>query len=143
MKTVNCLFIMLVSIFLTFTLAVAQENQDDLQSPRNVDVQQAKSKIVGTWRLEKQFGSLIPNTKFKFTEDGRVYVNWVKNKLDYKAEGTYSIDMDKLTMMLESPNQQTPTPETDTIQTLTSDSLILISPNGQVGQFSKHVGDQK
>jgi len=114
-----------------------------VRSARNVDIQQAKSKIFGTWRLEKQSGSLSPNTKFKFTEDGKVYVSWVQNMIDYNNEGTYSIDLDKLTMMLESPNQPTPTPETDTIQVLTSDRLILISPKGQIMQFSKHLGDQK
>jgi len=99
MKTVNCLFILLFSIFLAFDSAVAQESQDNLQNPSNVDIQQEKSKILGTWRLKKQFWSLNPNTKFRFTEDGMVYVIWVKNRLDYKYEGTYSIDLDKLSMM--------------------------------------------
>ena len=82
-------------------------------------------KIVGTWKIVKQNGKEAPKEAsdfaIEFTKDNKAKM--LKGG-KVEEEGTYKVDGNKLTV--HRPNEPKGKAETNTIKSLTADTLILV-----------------
>jgi uncharacterized protein (TIGR03066 family) len=98
-----------------------------------------KEKIVGTWVLEKpeKPKNLPSGAVIEFTKDGKVKVGGAIGGRAVSAEGTYSVDGDKLTTASKDPDGKEHS-ETDTITKLTDKELVIKeSKTGEELTFKK------
>jgi len=80
-----------------------------------------KSKLVGKWRVTK---GGVADATIEFTKDGKALVVAKENGKEFKPEGTYKIEDDKLTVTMKLGDQETT--GINMIETLTDDKLVLV-----------------
>lgn len=100
---------------------------------RAADDDNAK-KIVGTWVVEK--AEEIPaGATVEFTKDGKVVVTAKVNDKEFKLEGTYKVEKDKLTTKMTFNGKTIE--DTDTITKLTDEALELTDKDKKTATFKK------
>ena len=99
-------------------------------------------KIVGTWEMVKDEGKDAPkDTTATFTKDGKVTIS-MPNPFPkatpkiVNAEGTYTIEGEKLTMKVKFGPKESP-PQVLTIQTLNDTTLIMKDEDGKVSEAKR------
>ena len=80
-----------------------------------------KAKIVGKWRVTK---GGTGDATLEFTKDGKALVVAKQNGKEFKPEGTYKIEGDKLTVIMKLGDQEST--GTNIIETLTDEKLVLV-----------------
>lgn len=115
---VGCLFLGLV--------AVAQGA--DKKEPTN------KEKIVGVWEPTKG-DSLPKGATIEFTKDGKLKIAIKVEGKTITADGTYTVDGDKLTTVLKDEGKEKK--ETVKIKKLTDKELVTEDSKGMVDEFKK------
>jgi uncharacterized protein (TIGR03066 family) len=117
-----------------FGVAAAQDKKDPKKDDKKVDA----VKLLGRWELTRS--TLDPRPKsaiVEFTKDNKVTVAVTAgNGKEDKYTGTYKVDGDKLTVKLTIPGE-TDQEDTDTIQTLTDEKLLLIDKDKKETEFAK------
>src|SRR5271169_2281497 len=105
-------------ICLAITGTAAAQVTKDTKAANN------KDKIVGVWIVVK--GEGVPaGTPMEFTKDGKLILKFDVNGKEFKMEGSYKIDGDKVTVSMKTPDGKEDS-ETDTIKTLTDSMLVVI-----------------
>ena len=96
------------------------------------------AKFVGRWDLTKSADEVAPKSAVvEFTKDNKVMIAGVDiGGKEFKVDGTYKVDGDKLTVKLKAPGVEE-TEDTDTIKTLTDDTIVLIDKKGKETEFKK------
>jgi uncharacterized protein (TIGR03066 family) len=115
-------------------VAAAQDKKDPKKDDKKVDA----AKLLGRWELTRS--TLDPRPKsaiVEFTKDNKVTVAVTAgNGKEDKYTGTYKVNGDKLTVKLTIPGE-TDQEDTDTIQTLTDEKLLLIDKDKKETEFAK------
>lgn len=115
-------------------VAAAQDKKDPKKDDKKVDA----AKVLGRWELTRS--TLDPRPKsaiVEFTKDNKVTVAVTAgNGKEDKYTGTYKVNGDKLTVKLTIPGE-TDQEDTDTIQTLTDEKLLLIDKDKKETEFAK------
>jgi len=95
------------------------------------------AKLVGKWELTKSGSEGLPKgTVVEFTKDNKVTVSVTANGKEDKYSGSYKVEGDKLTVKLTIPGEADQE-DTDTIQTLTDEKLLLVDKNKKENEFAK------
>ena len=95
------------------------------------------AKLVGKWDLSKSSDPKAPkNATVEFTKDNKVKVIADVDGTKLEFGGTYKVDGDKLTVKL-SFGEGKDTEDTDTIQSLTDEKLILVDKEKKQNEFTK------
>jgi uncharacterized protein (TIGR03066 family) len=82
-----------------------------------------KAKIVGKWRVSK--AEYMPeDATLEFTKDGKVLVVAKEKGKEFRPEGTYKIEGDKLTTTMKLGDKEST--GTNIIETLTDEKLVLV-----------------
>jgi uncharacterized protein (TIGR03066 family) len=114
-------------------LGTAQDKKDPKKDDKKVDA----AKLVGKWELTRSTLDMPPKSALvEFTKDNKVTIAVTANGKEDKYSGTYKVNGDKLTVKLTIPGE-TDQEDTDTIQTLTDDKLLLLDKNKKENEFSK------
>jgi uncharacterized protein (TIGR03066 family) len=115
-------------------VVAAQDKKDPKKDDKKVDA----AKLLGRWELTRS--TLDPRPKsaiVEFTKDNKVTVAVTAgNGKEDKYTGTYKVNGDKLTVKLTIPGE-TDQEDTDTIQTLTDEKLLLIDKDKKETEFAK------
>jgi uncharacterized protein (TIGR03066 family) len=116
MKVLRLLVV--AGLILGVTAARADDKKDDKKA--------YKDKIVGTWVLKKDENpkSPPPGSILEFTKDGKMKFTAKIQDKEIKLEGTYSVDGDKLTTTMKTPDGKEMS-DTDTITKLTDKELVV------------------
>jgi len=94
-------------------------------------------KLVGKWQLTKSADPGAPKeATVEFTKDNKVTMTFKLNDKDITLSGTYKVDGDKLTIKATLPNGGE-TDDTDTIKTLTDDTLVTVDKEKKETEFKK------
>ena len=113
--------------------AMGQDKKDPKKDDKKID----PAKLVGKWELTRSTDSEAPKGAIvEFTKDNKVLVTINVNGKDDKTDGTYRISGDKLTVKLNDPELKEKE-DTDTIQTLTDDKLLLVDKNNKDFEFTR------
>jgi uncharacterized protein (TIGR03066 family) len=117
MKVLRLLVVACLVLGLT-AAARADDRKDDKKT--------YKEMIVGTWVLKKDENpqGAPPGSVVEFTKDGKLKFTAKIQGQEIKLERTYSVDGDKLTSTMKTPDGKEQT-ETDTITKLTDKELVL------------------
>jgi uncharacterized protein (TIGR03066 family) len=87
-----------------------------------------KAKIVGKWRVTKGGAK---DATLEFTKDGKALAVAKENGKEFKPEGTYKIEGDKLTVTMKLGDQEST--GINTIETLTDEKLVLVDEKSKIG----------
>lgn len=113
--------------------AAAQDKKDAKKDDKKVDA----AKLLGKWELTRSTLDMPPKTAVvEFGNDNKVTIAVTANGKEDKYSGTYKVNGDKLTVKLSIPGE-TDQEDTDTIQTLTDDKLLLVDKNKKENEFSR------
>ena len=94
-------------------------------------------KFVGKWELTKSGDEGAPKGAIvEFTKDNKVSITLDFNGKEFKMEGTYKVDGDKITVKLKTPDGKDEE-DTDTIKSLTDDMIVLVDKKGKETEFKK------
>ena len=95
------------------------------------------AKFVGKWELTKSGDENAPKgAVVEFAKDMKVSITIDFNGKEFKMEGTYKVDGDKITVKLKTPDGKEDE-DTDTIKTLTDDMIVLVDKKGKETEFKK------
>jgi uncharacterized protein (TIGR03066 family) len=87
-----------------------------------------KAKLVGKWKMVKIDGKVPPVDSFlEFTKDGKLVFTFEKDGKSDKVESTYSIEGDKITVVVKKGDNQDK--NTETIS-LAGDKLTITKRDG-------------
>jgi uncharacterized protein (TIGR03066 family) len=111
--------------------AAAQDKKDPKKDDKKID----PAKLVGKWELTRSTDPEAPKgAVVEFTKDNKVVVSITVAGKEEKSDGTYRVNGDKLTVKLSDPAAKE---NTDTIQTLTDDKLLLVDPSKKDFEFTR------
>ncbi|HEX3146485.1 MAG TPA: TIGR03066 family protein [Gemmataceae bacterium] len=95
------------------------------------------AKFVGKWELTKSGDENAPKgAVVEFAKDMKVSITIDLNGKEFKLDGTYKVDGDKITVKLKTPDGKEDE-DTDTIKTLTDDMIVLVDKKGKETEFKK------
>jgi uncharacterized protein (TIGR03066 family) len=113
--------------------AAAQDKKDPKKDDKKVDA----AKLIGRWELTRSTLDMAPKSAVvEFTKDNKVTVSVTANGKEDKYSGSYKVEGDKLTVKLTIPGEADQE-DTDTIQTLTDEKLLLVDKNKKENEFAK------
>jgi uncharacterized protein (TIGR03066 family) len=94
------------------------------------------AKLLGVWKLVKSGGKEVPaEITIEFAKDGKE-VRLVKmGDKEFKLEGTYKLDGDKITSVTKFGGKEIT--EVHTIQTLNDTTLITKDAKGEIDEFKR------
>ncbi|HEV3387182.1 MAG TPA: hypothetical protein VG097_20350 [Gemmata sp.] len=92
-------------------------------------------KIIATWELTKSGGDLLVGTMIEFAKEPKLNITIKDAMGDFKLEGTYKVEKDKLTVKVTISNEMIE--ETFTIKKLTDDILEVEDKDKKVNAFKK------
>jgi uncharacterized protein (TIGR03066 family) len=96
------------------------------------------AKLVGKWELTKSTDPKAPKGAIvEFTKDNKLHIMAEVEGMKLEFGGTYKVEGDKLTVKLQVPGGKDANEETDTIQSLTDDKLVLIDKDKKENEFTK------
>lgn len=82
------------------------------------------AKLVGKWEVTKATQPIPPGSVIEFTKDGKVILSGkTPDGQDFKLEGKYKLDGDKLNTKIDVMGQESE--DTDTVKKLTDDEMEL------------------
>jgi len=111
----------------------AQAQDKDKDKDKKIDA----TKLVGKWELTKSTDPKAPKGAIvEFTKDNKVNIMAEVEGMKLEFGGTYKIEGDKLTVKLSFGGGKD-NEDTDTIQSLSDDKLVLIDKDKQTNEFSK------
>jgi uncharacterized protein (TIGR03066 family) len=115
----------LLGLGLLTTLA-AEEKKDDTN----------KEKLVGIWEVVKaEQGALPVGSVVDFGKDGKAKVTAVREGKESTAEGSYSVEGDKLTVTLKHGEKEVK--HAITIKKLTDTEFVSENEKGKTAQFKR------
>jgi uncharacterized protein (TIGR03066 family) len=95
------------------------------------------AKLVGKWELTKSTDPKAPKgATVEFTKDNKVNVVAEIEGMKVEFTGTYKVDGDKLTVKLSFGGGKD-NEDTDTIQSLTDERLLLVDKDKKENEFTK------
>lgn len=113
--------------------AVGQDKKDGKKDDKKVD----PAKLVGKWELSRSTDKDAPKgAVVEFTKDNKVLITLDVNGKEFKLDGTYRVNGDKLMVKMADPAGKEQE-ETDTIRTLTDDKMVLIDKDNKENEFTK------
>lgn len=92
-------------------------------------------KIVGTWEVSKSETSLPPGAVVDFAKDGKLTVTLKAKDKEFKIEGTYKVEKDKLSVKLTFNGKTSE--DTDDIAKLTDDTLEILDKDKKTTTFKR------
>jgi uncharacterized protein (TIGR03066 family) len=92
-------------------------------------------KIIATWELTKSGGDLAVGSLIEFAKEPKLNITIKDTMGDFKLEGTYKVEKDKLTVKVTISNEMIE--ETFTIKKLTDDILEVEDKDKKVNAFKK------
>jgi len=87
------------------------------------DTDEFGKKIVGKWKVTQTKTEAPVGMLVEFTKDGKLTLSATDKGKEHKAEGTYSVEKDKLKYKLQLSDRTVE--ETETIKKLTDDEMEL------------------
>jgi uncharacterized protein (TIGR03066 family) len=90
-------------------------------------------RIVGTWEAVK--GAVQPGSTLEFTRDGRLKVTVTVGQRTIKADGTYRVEGDKLTITTRQGGKDTT--QHVRIKALADKKLVTQNERGEVDEFKR------
>jgi uncharacterized protein (TIGR03066 family) len=94
--------------------------------------------ILGVWEVIKSDDGTPPMTTIEFTRDGKLKVNTKVGDQTLAMEGSYKLEVDKLTVTLKPPDEkEKELTDTVTITKLTDKVLITKDQKGKVDEFKR------
>jgi uncharacterized protein (TIGR03066 family) len=116
MKQIGILVFILLSVGGIAALAQADEKTVD------------KAKLVGKWKMVKIDGKVPPvDSILEFTKDGKLVFTFGKDGDSRKVESTYSIEGDKITVVVKKGDSEDKNTETISLQ---GDKLTITKMDG-------------
>jgi uncharacterized protein (TIGR03066 family) len=117
----------------------AGASADDKKDGKDKDkVSKAKEKIVGVWEIQAKGAPPGATPTMEFTKDGKLTLIAKAGDKEFKVEGTYTVEDDKLTTTLKPPmGGGKEFKQTWTITKLTDTDLETKDDKGKVTQFTK------
>jgi uncharacterized protein (TIGR03066 family) len=95
------------------------------------------AKLVGKWEWTKSDDPGAPKGAIvEFTKDNKMSITFKVDAKEEKIEGTYKVDGDKLTVKMSFPGGKD-NEDTDTIQSLTDDKLVLVDKDKKTNELTK------
>jgi uncharacterized protein (TIGR03066 family) len=95
------------------------------------------AKLIGKWELTKSTDPKAPKgATVEFTKDNKLVVVAEIEGTKREFTGTYKVDGDKLSVKLNFGDAKD-NEDTDTIQSLTDEKLVLIDKDKQQNEFTK------
>jgi uncharacterized protein (TIGR03066 family) len=91
-------------------------------------------KIVGVWEVVKGEGA-PPGSTVEFTKDGKLKVQAKVGDKEFKIDGTYKVEGEKLMVKLTFEGKTVE--ETNKIKKLTEKELLLEDEKGKVEEFKR------
>lgn len=92
-------------------------------------------KIVGVWEVTKSSGDLPVGSTVEFTKDKKLVASVKMDNTEFKIDGTYSIEKDKLMIKVKFMDQTVE--ETATIKKLTDDALEIEDKDKKLDTFKR------
>ncbi|HJZ89627.1 MAG TPA: TIGR03066 family protein [Gemmataceae bacterium] len=93
-------------------------------------------KLVGKWELTKSGSNELPKgTIVMFTKDNKVTVSIMAKDMKLDISGTYKIDGEKITFTIKMGDVEST--ETNTIKTLTDDTVVFVDKDGKEDELKK------
>ena len=127
----------IVAVCVAAVLSVGAVGAQDKKDPKKDDKKVDPAKLVGKWELTRSTDKDAPKgAVVEFTKDNKVLVSFTAGGKEEKAEGTYRVNGDKLSVKLNDPESKDKE-DTDTIQTLTDDKFVLVDKNGKENECTK------
>jgi uncharacterized protein (TIGR03066 family) len=93
-----------------------------------------KAKLIGVWEVTKSEGA-PPGATVEFTKDGKLLVSFKLNDKEFKVDGTYKLDGNKLDTVLVFEGKEVK--DAHTIKTLTDTMLVTVDEKGKVDEFKR------
>jgi uncharacterized protein (TIGR03066 family) len=93
-----------------------------------------KEKIVAVWVVTKS-ADAPPGATIEFTKDGKINVTMSMNGKEMKAEGSYTVEEDKINTVLKQGAKEEK--ETLKIKKLTDTELITEDEKGKTDEYKK------
>jgi uncharacterized protein (TIGR03066 family) len=118
-----------VSAVILSCLALAVAAADAAEKAAN------KDKIVGTWEVVKGESDVKPGDTIEFTKDGKLTISAKVEGKPVTLKGTYTVDGDKLTVVLAANGQEHK--EIMTLKTLTDKTLVTVDEKKKTDEFKK------
>lgn len=95
------------------------------------------AKIVGKWDLAKSDDKGPDKATVEFTKDGKISLSFDLNGKQVDLTGKYSVKGDQLTVAISLPGEKEGKEQSDTIKTLTDDTLVIVNKAGKETEFKK------
>jgi uncharacterized protein (TIGR03066 family) len=95
------------------------------------------AKLVGKWEWSKSDDPNAPKGAIvEFSKDNKLTISGESMGEKFNYKGTYKVDGDKLTVKLAGPDGKE-NEDTDTIQTLTDEKLVLVDKDKKTNELAK------
>jgi len=93
-----------------------------------------KAKLIGVWEVTKSENA-PPGATIEFTKDGKLLVNFKVGDKEFKADGSYKVDGNKLDTVLNFDGKEVK--DSHTIKTLNDTTLVTVDDKGKVDEFKR------